>query len=40
MTDYKRNWDHEIGKTYLKELEVELQYLIDYRDRMMSGGLG
>ena len=40
MIEYKRNWDNEIGQTYLKELEEELQYLIEYRDRMMSGGLG
>jgi hypothetical protein len=40
MMDYKCNWNLEIGQTYMKELEVELQYLIEYRDRMMSGGLG
>jgi hypothetical protein len=40
MKNYKGNWDNEIGQTYLKELEEELQYLIEYRDRMMSGGLG
>jgi len=40
MIDYKRNWNNEIGKRYLDELKAELQYLIDYKDRMMVSGLG
>ena len=40
MMDYKRNWNNEIGQSYLKELEAELQYLIHYKDRMMDSGLG
>jgi len=40
MIDYKRNWNNEIGKRYLDELKTELQYLIDYKDRMMGSGLG
>jgi hypothetical protein len=40
MMDYKLNWDNEIGQSYLTELEAELQYLIEYRDRMMNDELG
>lgn len=40
MMDYKHNWDNKIGQSYLTELEAELQYLIEYRDRMMNDGLG
>lgn len=40
MMDYKQNWNNKIGQNYLAELEAELQYLIDYRDRMMDSGLG
>ena len=40
MMAYKRNWNNAIGQSYLTELEAELQYLIEYRDRMMNDGLG
>lgn len=39
MLRYKKNWNNEIGKSYEGKLIEILQYLEQYRDRMIINGL-
>ncbi len=40
MMDYKVNWNNDIGQSYINEIQEQLHYLEDYRDRMIRSGMG
>jgi hypothetical protein len=40
MLDFKNNWNNEIAENYVDEIKEQLDYLDDYRNELISNGLG
>lgn len=39
MLKFKKNWNNEIGESFVSKLEEQILYLEQYRDRMINNGL-